>query len=187
MPLPLSWSSMQICCVLDESHVLCMSGSCFLLPLVLVLLLLQSGDAKAEATACASQRSCASSYPAAEKHGLLWVWPEAGINGHADSAAARPCVSQNAVDWLESGGGFNETICRLANLQTALKRDVFHWVVVWAGMAAPPSLLHWQSAVQHGWPLSLWQPIWIKQHSTLQHESLHTYACTVIQCLDIRN
>jgi nitrite reductase/ring-hydroxylating ferredoxin subunit len=37
----------------------------------------QALDAKAAKTACASQRSCATAFPAIEAGGLLWVWPDA--------------------------------------------------------------------------------------------------------------
>jgi len=42
-------------------------------------------DIKAEATACASRRSCARVYPCKEAYGLIWVWGEAG-EGATDRA-----------------------------------------------------------------------------------------------------
>lgn len=50
----------------------------------------QSVDAKAEATACASSRSCVKSYPVREEAGILFVW------GHAGSPDA-------AGEWLRLG------------------------------------------------------------------------------------
>ena len=55
-----------------------------------------SVDANAEATACASPRSCAKSYPCRVEDGLLWVWPTSGADAMLKSAAA-PCATSLAA------------------------------------------------------------------------------------------
>ncbi|KAI3424952.1 hypothetical protein D9Q98_008334 [Chlorella vulgaris] len=57
----------------------------------------QSEPGSAKATACASKRSCATSFPTAEAHGLLFVWLEGGAEGQAQAAAA-PLPSLPAAD-----------------------------------------------------------------------------------------
>jgi len=52
-------------------------GSCSSIP--------QALDPKAEQTACASQRSCATAFPTREAGGLLWVWPDASSNAAAEA------------------------------------------------------------------------------------------------------
>lgn len=56
----------------------------------------QSLDAKAEATACASGRSCAKSYPVREAAGLLWVWADASP-GADEEAASTPLPIPRAL------------------------------------------------------------------------------------------
>jgi phenylpropionate dioxygenase-like ring-hydroxylating dioxygenase large terminal subunit len=46
-----------------------------------------STDAKAEATARESPRSCATSFPAKEEGGVLWVWPTAGADAWLQASA----------------------------------------------------------------------------------------------------
>ncbi|GBF94954.1 hypothetical protein Rsub_07455 [Raphidocelis subcapitata] len=46
----------------------------------------QSVDAKAEATACASSRSCVRSYPVREQSGIIWVWAHPGSPDEAESS-----------------------------------------------------------------------------------------------------
>jgi len=55
-----------------------------------------SVDANAEATACASPRSCAKSYPCRVEDGLLWVWPTSGADAMLKSAGA-PCATSLAA------------------------------------------------------------------------------------------
>ncbi len=64
---------------------------------------MQSEDPKAEATACASQRSCVKSYPIQQAYGLLWVWPDASANAALEAAAASPVVSQHVHDIYATG------------------------------------------------------------------------------------
>ena len=56
-----------------------------------------SVDANAEATACASPRSCAKSYPCRVEDGLLWVWPTSGADAMLKSAGA-PCATSLAAE-----------------------------------------------------------------------------------------
>lgn len=58
------------------------SGACARIP--------QAEDPKAEATACASARSCVASYPVLEASRLLWVWPDSSPGAAARAAAAPP-------------------------------------------------------------------------------------------------
>ena len=62
-------------------------GSCVSIPM--------SVDEAAEKTACASPRSCATSYPSRVEDGILWVWPTAGADGLLASAGA-PCATSLA-------------------------------------------------------------------------------------------
>ncbi|KAG2495724.1 hypothetical protein HYH03_006323 [Edaphochlamys debaryana] len=48
------------------------------------------GDAKAAATACASPRSCASTFPSLEHGGVLWAWLDNSKEGLAANATAEP-------------------------------------------------------------------------------------------------
>ena len=65
---------------------------------------LQSEGGAAKETACASRRSCASAFPTAEAHGLLWVWLEAGPGGEARAAATPlprvPEVDPSGAAWF---------------------------------------------------------------------------------------
>ena len=61
-----------------------------------------STDAKAEATACESPRSCAVSYPVKEEAGVLWVWPTAGADAWLE-ASATP-VATAAAEFGELSG-----------------------------------------------------------------------------------
>ncbi|KAI8471131.1 MAG: hypothetical protein J3K34DRAFT_239010 [Monoraphidium minutum] len=56
----------------------------------------QSVDAKAEATARSSPRSCARSYPVKEAAGLIWVWGDA-LGGAAGEAEAAPLPLPRAL------------------------------------------------------------------------------------------
>lgn len=60
-------------------------GSCTKIP--------QAIDAAAEATACASSRSCATAYPTQELAGLIWVWPESGPAAQLESSLSAPTIS----------------------------------------------------------------------------------------------
>jgi len=46
-----------------------------------------SVDAVAEKTACASSRSCATSFPVKDEAGVLWVWPTAGADAWLEASA----------------------------------------------------------------------------------------------------
>jgi nitrite reductase/ring-hydroxylating ferredoxin subunit len=48
----------------------------------------QSLDAKAEATACASGRSCVTAYPLKEYAGVIWVWGDASPGAAAEAGEA---------------------------------------------------------------------------------------------------
>lgn len=55
------------------------NGQCTAIP--------QALDATSAATACASRRSCATSFPTAVAGGLLWVWPDEAATAAQDAAA----------------------------------------------------------------------------------------------------
>ena len=63
---------------------------------------------KAEATACASGRSCVSSYPTREHQGLVWVWPQSGPAAFIHAAATAPaaCPYLDDMDPGECWRGF---------------------------------------------------------------------------------
>ena len=52
-------------------------------------------NADAEKTACASLRSCATSFPVKNEAGVLWVWPTAGADAWLE-ASATPVATANA-------------------------------------------------------------------------------------------
>lgn len=56
-------------------------GSCSSIP--------QALDPKAAATACASQRSCATAFPTQQAGGLLWVWPDTSSSAAAEAEGER--------------------------------------------------------------------------------------------------
>lgn len=60
------------------------SGSCTKIP--------QIGDAKAQATAVNSERSCVKSYPVHELQGLIWVWADASPSAAMESAATTAAI-----------------------------------------------------------------------------------------------
>ena len=62
-----------------------------------------STDDAAEATACESPRSCATSFPVQESAGVLWVWPTSGADAWLQ-ASATP-VATAAVDELPGDWG----------------------------------------------------------------------------------
>jgi len=64
-------------------------GKCTAIPM--------SVDAQAEATACASPRSCAKSYPCRVEDGVLWVWPTSGADAMLKSAG-EPCATSLAEE-----------------------------------------------------------------------------------------
>jgi pheophorbide a oxygenase len=68
---------------------------------------LQSETPKAQATACASSRSCLVTYPIKEQYGLLWLWPDASPTAPLESAAAAPAVSVALGKHYEAGGDVN--------------------------------------------------------------------------------
>jgi phenylpropionate dioxygenase-like ring-hydroxylating dioxygenase large terminal subunit len=54
----------------------------------------QAADGAAEATACASSRSCVQSYPVQIQQGMLWVWGDKGPTAFIDAAAKTPAVTR---------------------------------------------------------------------------------------------
>lgn len=67
----------------------------------------QSETPKAQATACASSRSCLVTYPIKEQYGLLWLWPDASPTAPLESAAAAPAVSVALDKHYAAGGDVN--------------------------------------------------------------------------------
>ncbi|KAF8055112.1 PTC52 [Scenedesmus sp. PABB004] len=64
----------------------------------------QIGDAKAAATACASGRTCAVTYPTQVAQGLLWVWPDAASPELARATPPALCEQWGAPGWTLLGG-----------------------------------------------------------------------------------
>lgn len=58
----------------------------------------QSQDREIEAKHCANPQSSAMVYPTDECQGLLWVWPEDGIQGQQESKLKKPRLVQELVD-----------------------------------------------------------------------------------------
>jgi pheophorbide a oxygenase len=65
----------------------------------------QSEPGTPMATACASKRSCAQSFPTAQAHGLLWVWLEGGSEAAAQAAAVPlptlPPTDEQGREWFQ--------------------------------------------------------------------------------------
>mmetsp|Transcript_16078 Transcript_16078/g.48171 ORF Transcript_16078/g.48171 Transcript_16078/m.48171 type:complete len:558 (+) Transcript_16078:141-1814(+) len=53
----------------------------------------QADDPEAHATAIASKRACATSFPTTVQENMLWVWGEAGAEAFIHSAASTPAVT----------------------------------------------------------------------------------------------
>lgn len=64
----------------------------------------QSEPGAPKATACASKRSCAASFPTAHAHGLLWVWLEAGPEARSQAEATPlpvlPATDHTGKEWF---------------------------------------------------------------------------------------
>ena len=60
-----------------------------------------NADAGAAASLCGAPETCATSYPVQEVSGLLWVWPEAGLEGLGRSLLEEPAaLGSGAQDWV---------------------------------------------------------------------------------------
>ncbi|KIY99872.1 Rieske (2Fe-2S) domain protein [Monoraphidium neglectum] len=64
----------------------------------------QSLDAKAEATACASGRSCVTAYPLKEYAGVIWVWGDASPGAAAEAEATPLPVPRGLQQHAEAEG-----------------------------------------------------------------------------------
>lgn len=64
-------------------------GKCVSIPM--------SVDLAAEKTACASPRSCATSFPCRVEDDILWVWPTSGVDAMLQSASV-PCATSLAAE-----------------------------------------------------------------------------------------
>jgi phenylpropionate dioxygenase-like ring-hydroxylating dioxygenase large terminal subunit len=62
----------------------------------------QALDPKAAATACASQRSCATAFPTKEAGGLLWVWPDSSNTAAAEADGER---GVRVLGWAATAAG----------------------------------------------------------------------------------
>ncbi|KAK9843752.1 hypothetical protein WJX81_004916 [Elliptochloris bilobata] len=66
----------------------------------------QAADARAEAAALASPRSCAVTYPTqVRKDGLLWVWVEGGLEAILQQIWWPDAVQNNGLLWVWAEGG----------------------------------------------------------------------------------
>ena len=75
-------------------------GKCVAIPM--------SVDEAAEKTACASPRSCATSYPCRVEDGILWVWPTSGADAALLSATTACATSLAAEGTLPGEWGMVE-------------------------------------------------------------------------------